>query len=185
MICLPKLSRYSSQQLTTRVVTGSQQNTTGSLPDTDQVTGSRGTEDAVLADEQLFDTVSGTNLCDLLNNLGVVVTAITGDNEGGILSTFGDRQDDAGHEGFGVVGLLEDLDLLTKTGAVERESQVRCDGNEDVCIRSAADLRSRLLVLERLDGNGLDRHNGFVDTCGDGTGEEEEIKCRPLIVTDN
>lgn len=101
-------------------MTGSQQNTTGSLPDTDQVTGSRGTEDAVLAHEQLLDTVSGTDLCDLLNNLGVVVTTITGDDESSILSTFGDRQDDAGHESFGVVGLLEDLDLLTKTGAVER-----------------------------------------------------------------
>lgn len=98
---------------------GSQKNATGSLPHTDQVTGSRGTEDAVLAHEQLLDTVSGTNLRDLLNSLGVVVTAVTGDDEGSILSTFGDRLDNAGHEGFSVVGLLEDLDLLTKTGAVE------------------------------------------------------------------
>lgn len=53
------------------------------------------------------------------------------------------------------------------------ESQVRCVENKDVCIRNAADLRSRLLVLEGLDGNGLDRHNGFVDTCGDGTEERK------------
>lgn len=113
-----KLSSCSSQQLTTRVVTGSQQNTTSGLPDTDQVTGSRSTENAVLAHEQLLDTVSGTNLRDLLNDLGVIITAITGDDEGGILSTFGDRQDDASHEGFGVVSLLEDFDLLTKARAV-------------------------------------------------------------------
>lgn len=103
-------------------MTGGQQNTTSSLADTDQVTGSGGTEDAVLADEQLLNTVSRTDLCDLLNNIGVEVTAVTGDDESGTLSTFRDRLDDAGHEGLGVVGLLEDLDLLTKTGAVERQA---------------------------------------------------------------
>jgi hypothetical protein len=35
------------------------------------------------------------------------------------LNTLGDGQQDAGHEGFTVVILLEDLDLLSKTRAIE------------------------------------------------------------------
>ena len=98
-------------------MTSGQENTAGSLPHTDQVTGSRSTEDTVLAHKEFLDTVSRTDLCNLLDDLWVEVTAITSDNEGGTFSTFGDRLDGAGNEGFGVVGLLEDLDLLAKTGA--------------------------------------------------------------------
>lgn len=100
-------------------MTGRQQNTTSSLPHTDQVTGRRSTEETILAHEQLLDTVGRTNLRDLLYNLRVEVTAITGNDEGSTFSPFGNGLDDAGDEGFGVVGLLEDLDLLSKTGAEE------------------------------------------------------------------
>ena len=107
---------FLSSKHTTRVVTSSQKNTAGSLPHTDQVTGSRGTEDAVLAHEQLLDTIRGADLCDLLDDLCVVVPAIARDDEVGSLGSFGDRLDDTGNEGFGVVGLLEGLNLLSKTG---------------------------------------------------------------------
>lgn len=101
---------------------GRQQNTTSSLPHTNQVTGRRGTEETILAHEQLLDTVSCTDLRNFLDNLRVEVTAITGDDEGSTFSSFGDGLNNAGDEGFGVVGLLEDLDLLSKTRAEENDN---------------------------------------------------------------
>ena len=100
-------------------MTGSQEDTTGSLTLADEVASSGGTEDAVLADQQLLDTIGSTDLSDLLDDLSVVVTTITTNDEESSLSTLGDGEDDAGDEGLGVVGLLEDLDLLTKTRAVD------------------------------------------------------------------
>lgn len=105
--------------LTTGVVAGSQQNATGGLPYTDKITGSGGAQDAVLADKELLDAISGTDLSDLLDGLRVIVTAVATNDEEGVLGTFRDGEEDAGDKGFGVVGLLEDLDLLTKTGAIE------------------------------------------------------------------
>lgn len=61
-------------------MTGSQQNTTSSLPHTDQVACRGGTQDAVLADKKLLDTIGGTDLCDLLNNLWIVEAAIASDD---------------------------------------------------------------------------------------------------------
>lgn len=110
---------------TTRVVTGRQEDTTGGLALADEVAGSGGGEDAILADQQLLDTISGTDFGNLLDDLGVVVAAIATDDEESALSALGDGEDDASNEGFGVVGLLEDLDLLTKTGA----GVVRVKGN--------------------------------------------------------
>jgi len=180
VICSLKISNCTSQQLTTRVVAGSQQNATGSLPHTDQITGSRGAEDAVLTHEQLLDTVSGTNLCDLLNSLGVVVTAVTGDDEGSILSSFRDRQDNAGHKGFSVVSLLEDLDLLTKTGAVE--DNPRLDSMKLGIMYSE---RCRTYVP------GFWSWKGWMETVWTDIMalltlvEKVQGKSRPLIVTDN
>jgi hypothetical protein len=82
------------------------------------VAGGRGGHDAVLADQELLDAVCGTDLCNDLGDLGVVVAAITANDERGALGTFGDGVEDGGNEVLGVVGLLEDLDLLAKTGAV-------------------------------------------------------------------
>lgn len=68
-------------KLTTRVVTGSQQDTTSCLPLPDDMTGSRGTQDAVMTDKNFLDAIGGTNLGNLLNNLGIVVTAVTANDE--------------------------------------------------------------------------------------------------------
>lgn len=67
--------------LTTGVVAGSQKNTASGLPLADDMAGSRCGQDAVLADEQLLDTVCGTDLCDQLDDLGVPVPAITTNNQ--------------------------------------------------------------------------------------------------------
>lgn len=71
----------------------------------------------MLSNQELLHAISGTDLCDLGDNFGVVVTAITTNDEEGTLNALRDREKNASNEGFGVVGLLEDLDLLAKTGA--------------------------------------------------------------------
>lgn len=102
-------------QLTTGIVAGSQENTTGCLSLPDKVASSRSTQDAILANEQLLDTVGSADLGDLLDNLRVEIATITTDDEESTFSTFRDGEKHTSDEGFGVVGLLEDGDLLTKT----------------------------------------------------------------------
>ena len=101
--------------LTSGVVAGGEQDTASSLPDPDDMAGSRGRENAVLADQQLLDAVGSTDLGDLLCDLRVPVATVTTDNEESVLSALRNRLEDADDEGFGVVLLLEDLDLLAKT----------------------------------------------------------------------
>lgn len=69
--------------LTTRVVAGSQEDTASSLPLADDMAGSGSGQNAVLADEQLLDTIGGTDLRDQLDDLGVPVPAITANNQEG------------------------------------------------------------------------------------------------------
>jgi hypothetical protein len=54
-----------------------------------------------------------------LRDLWIPVAAITADDQEGTFGTFWDGEDDGGNEVLGVVGLLEDLDLLSKTGAID------------------------------------------------------------------
>lgn len=62
---------------------GSEEDTTGSLVDADDMAGGGGRQDTVLADEELLDTVGGTNLGNQLDDLGVPVTAVTANDEEG------------------------------------------------------------------------------------------------------
>lgn len=73
----------TGELLTTRVVAGRQEDTASGLPLADDMAGSGSGQNAVLADEQLLDTVCGTDLCDQLDDLGVPVPAITTDNQEG------------------------------------------------------------------------------------------------------
>lgn len=98
-------------------MTGSEQNTTSSLANADQVASSGGGENAILAHQELLDTIGGTDLGDLGDDFRVVVTAIATNDQEGVLDTLGDGEEDASNEGLGVVGLLENLDLLAKTRA--------------------------------------------------------------------
>ena len=77
-----------------------QQDTTSGLADANDVRGSRGTEDAILADDELLDAVSGTNLCNGLGDLGVPVATVTTNDESGVLDTLGDGKENAGNEGL-------------------------------------------------------------------------------------
>lgn len=110
-------------------------------------------QDAVLANEQLLDTVCGTDLCDQLNDLRVPISAITtNDQEGacplcqsllgvGIsagrvgggekrptLYTFWDRQENAGDKRFTVVWLLEDSSPLPKPRSLRISATCRACG---------------------------------------------------------
>lgn len=62
-------------------MTGSQEDTSGSLAKANDMTGSRSGENAVLADDELLDAVGGTNLGNQLDNLGVPVSAIATNDE--------------------------------------------------------------------------------------------------------
>jgi hypothetical protein len=102
-------------QLTSGVVRGSQENTTSRLAFADDVRSSWSTENAILADKKLLDAVSGSNLCNELHNLWVPVSAVTANDEEASLDALGDGEEDTGDEGFTIVRLLEDDDLLSKT----------------------------------------------------------------------
>jgi hypothetical protein len=95
-------------------VAGRQQDATGSFPYPNDVAGCGCAEDAILTDQQLLDTVGGTDLGDQLSDLWVPVAAITSNDENGAVDALGNGLKDAGNEGLRVVILLEDLDLLTQ-----------------------------------------------------------------------
>ena len=96
-------------------MTGSQQNTTGCLLHADEIACTRGTQETILTDDQLLHAVRSTDLRNFLDDLGVVIPAVTTDNEERTLSTLGNRQENARDERLGVVRLLEDGDLLPET----------------------------------------------------------------------
>jgi len=103
-------------------VTGSQQDTTRGLPLADHVAGGGRAQDSILTDDQLLHAVRSADPGDQLNDLGVVEAAITTNDQESALCTLGDGEEDASDEGLGVVGLLEDGDLLAKTGTEESQS---------------------------------------------------------------
>lgn len=105
---------------TAGVVAGGEQDTTSGLADTDDIARSRSAQNAILTDDELLDAVRRADLGNQLRDLGVPVSAITADDESAALDALGDREEDGGDESLAVVGLLEDLDLLTKAGAGEK-----------------------------------------------------------------
>lgn len=104
-------------QLTTGVVGGGQQDSSGGSPLADDVTGSRCAENSVLADENLLDAVCASDFGDDLDDLGVVVTAVTTNDEEGVLGSLGDGLEQRCNKVLGVVLLLKDDDLLAETRA--------------------------------------------------------------------
>ena len=68
--------------------------------------------------QQLLNAIRRTDLGDDLCDFWVPVAAITTNYEVGVFDTFRDGEEDGGDEVLGVVGLLEDLDLLAEAGAI-------------------------------------------------------------------
>lgn len=67
--------------LTAGVVAGSQEDAAGRLALPDDMAGGRGREQAVLADDELLDSVCSTDLGNQLDDLGVPVPAVATNNE--------------------------------------------------------------------------------------------------------
>lgn len=88
----------------------------------------------MLSNQQLLHAISGTDLCDLGDDLRVVVTAIATNDEEGTLNTLGDRQKNTSNERFRVVGLLEDLDLLAKAGAGSKLASSSIAGQQETYV---------------------------------------------------
>lgn len=78
----------------------------------------RRTEDAILADDQLLYAIGSSNLHDELSDFRIPVATITTNYECGALSTFRNGLNDAGNKRLAIILLLEDFDLLSKTGAM-------------------------------------------------------------------
>lgn len=76
-------------------MTSSQQNATRRLPLSNNIASSWGTKNAILADNQLLDTVGCTDLGDQLDDFRVVESAITANDEGSALCALRDGEQDA------------------------------------------------------------------------------------------
>lgn len=71
-----------------------------------------------MSNEQLLYTVCCANLRDQLRHFRVPISSIPANNQERALDALRDGEQDAGDESLAVVFLLEDFDLLTKTGPV-------------------------------------------------------------------
>ena len=104
-----------------------EQDATSCLPLANDMAGSWCAQYAVLAYEQLLYSVRSTNLCNLLDDLRVIVSAISANDEECSFCTFRYREKDRCDKGFAVVFLLEDCDLLAQsrgTGSASLSEQV-------------------------------------------------------------
>ena len=104
-------------QLTARIVACCKQYAASRLPFPDNVAGRWCTQDTILPNQELLHAVRSADLCDQLNDLWVVVPAVTSNDKKGALSAFRNGEESAGDEGLAVVGLLEDDDLLAEARA--------------------------------------------------------------------
>ena len=74
--------------------------------------GSRCAENAILPDYQLLYAICCTNLRNQLDEVRVVESSISCDDEEAALDTLWNREENACDEGLAVVGLLKDASLL-------------------------------------------------------------------------
>lgn len=96
-----------------RIMASGQQDTASRLVLANDVGSSWGGEDGVLADDELGDAVGGGDAKDDLDGWNGEVTAVTTDDEGSTLGSWGrDRIEDSLDKVFGVVLLLKDLDAV-------------------------------------------------------------------------
>src|SRR5271155_701875 len=73
-------------------------------------------ENAILSIYQLLDAICSTNLGNQLHYLWIVIASITTNDQEGPLHAFWDREQDRCSEGFRVMRLLKDGDLLAQAG---------------------------------------------------------------------
>lgn len=73
-------------------MTGSKKDTTSSLALSNDMTSCRSTQDTILTDQELLDTVSCTNLRNQLYDFRVPVSTITTDNQEASFNAFRNRK---------------------------------------------------------------------------------------------
>ena len=105
-------------------MTGSQKNPARRFSFSNDMARSRGAQDPILSYQELLDAIRSSDLGNQLHHFRVIISPITTNDEEAVLSTLGDRKEDAGDEGFAVVRLLEDGDLFSKTRPTEISASV-------------------------------------------------------------
>jgi hypothetical protein len=110
--------RSKDHALTAGVMASSQQNAACSLPLADDMACRWRAENAIVADDELLDSIGRSDLSDQLGYFWIPVATISSNDECAALNAFRYGQKDAGDERLAVVWLLKDLDLLSKTRAV-------------------------------------------------------------------
>lgn len=106
-------------------MTGSQENASSGLTYPDDMAGRRGTENAMLPDHKLLDSICSTNFGNQLHNLRVPKSSVTTNDQKSTVCTFGYGEEDGGNKGFTVMWLLKDGDLLAKTRCTRSIERVR------------------------------------------------------------
>ena len=74
---------------TTRVVTGSKEDTARGIAFSNYVAGSRSTQNAILSDQQFFHSVCSSDLGNQLHDFRVIVTPISPDNQEATFAALG------------------------------------------------------------------------------------------------
>ena len=76
---------------------------------------SRCAQNAVLSNQKLLHAICGSDFCNQLYYLWVVVSPIASDNQKAAVNSLGDGQENAGDKGLGIVGLLKHCNFLAET----------------------------------------------------------------------
>ena len=84
----------------------------------------RCTQDAILSDEELLDSICSTDFGYQLHYLRVVVSSISTDDEKAVFCTFGYREKDTGHKRLAIMGLLKDGHLFSESRSEYTVSQL-------------------------------------------------------------
>ena len=111
---MPSYVSPNSSRLTTWVVAGSEEDAASGFSDANDMACRRSTEDAILTDQELLDTICSTNLCNKLDHFWVPVSAISTNDEERTFDALGNGEEDGGDERLAVMGLFEDSDLFAK-----------------------------------------------------------------------
>lgn len=96
----------------TRVMARSEQDTAGRLVLANDIRGSGGREDTILANEEFRDAVGGGDAQDDVHGRNGKVSTVSADNERRALGSSRDGIEDSLHKVLGVVFLLEDFDAV-------------------------------------------------------------------------
>jgi len=99
---------------TSRIVAGREKNTSGGPLLPDDVASRRSTQDTILTEQDLPNSISRSNLSNQLNDFRVIETPIASDDKEAALGALRNREQSARNESFAVVRLLEYSDLLSK-----------------------------------------------------------------------